>query len=85
MATIAYRILKFESMIKTPVFPNYVFFAVVTFSKINSFACITAFITFDIQKDFRQDNLPFDCLQFYKHNCLNIVTSNTCFRIQIKN
>ena len=48
MPTIAYRILKFESMIKKGIVANHAFFAVVTFSKFNSFTYIylnTAFIT----------------------------------------
>ena len=31
------------------------------------------------RKDCYQDNLSFDYLQFYKHNCLNILARNTCF------
>ena len=42
--TIAYRILKIESMIKKPIMANHVFFAAVTFSKINSFAYINSFV-----------------------------------------
>ena len=82
MTTIAYRILTFESMIKKPVMANYAFFAIVTFSKFNS---NTSFITSNLQKDFHQDNLSFVSLQFYKHNCLNILASNICFHIQVKN
>ena len=43
-----------------------------------------ALIIFNLEKDFRQDNLPFVCLQFYKHNFLNIHAGNICFRIQVK-
>ena len=61
---------------------NHTFAAVVTFSKINSFAYInsfiTAFIISNLQKDFHQDNLSFVCLQFYEHNCLNILDGNIC-------
>ena len=49
------------------------------------FYCNTAFIIFNLQKDFPKDNLPFVCLKFYKHNCLNILASNICFRTQGKN
>ena len=31
-----------------------------------------------IRKDCRQDNLSFVCLQFYKHNRLNILVGNIC-------
>ena len=95
MTTIAYIILKFESMIKKPITANHTFFTVVTFSSftscfINSLAYISsivfmALIIFNLEKDFRQDNLPFVCLQFYKHNFLNILAGNICFRIQVKN
>ena len=33
------------------------------------------------QRDCHQDNLSFDCLQFYKHICLNILASNiSCYK-----
>ena len=44
MATIVYRILKFESMIEKPIMANQTFFAAVTFSKINSFAYINSIV-----------------------------------------
>ena len=44
MRTIAYRLLKFESMIKNPIMQNRKYFAVVTFSKINSFAFIISIV-----------------------------------------
>ena len=44
MATIAYRISEFESVIKKPIMANYAFFAVVTFSKINSFTYINSIV-----------------------------------------
>ena len=49
MATIAYRILKIESMIKKPLTPNHTFFAVATFSKINSYAYINSIIIQHLQ------------------------------------
>ena len=69
---------------------NNAFFTVVTFSKINSFAdynsiVIQIFIISNIQKHFYQDNLSLVCLQFYKHNRLNILGDNICFHIQVKN
>ena len=69
ITTIAYRVLKFESMIKEPIVGSHTFFAVVTFSKINSFAYInsnrnTAFIISNPQNVFYLDNLSFVCLQF---------------------
>ena len=82
MTTIAHRILKFESMIKKPIMANYALFSIVTFSKFNS---NTSFITSNLQKDFHQDNLSFACSQIYKHNCLNILASNICFHMQVKN
>ena len=42
MTTIAYIILKFESVIKKPIMANSTLFAVVTFRKINSSAYITS-------------------------------------------
>ena len=39
----------------------------------------------NLQEDCHQDDLLFVCLQFYKHNCLNIFEDNICFHIQIKN
>ena len=38
MATITYRILKFELMIKKPIVTNYTFFTAITFSNINYLA-----------------------------------------------
>ena len=32
-----------------------------------------------------QHNLPFVCLQFYRHNCLNILSGSKCFCKQVKN
>ena len=40
MTTIAYIILKFESMIKEPIAANHAFFTSIIFSKINSFTYI---------------------------------------------
>ena len=40
MATIAYRILKLESLIKKSIVANQAFFISITFSRINSFAYI---------------------------------------------
>ena len=87
MTTITYIILKFESVIQKPIVTNYAFFAVVTFSKINSlyqFYRNTGLITSSLQKDFHQDNLSFVCLQFHKHNCLNILADNISSRIRVK-
>ena len=44
MRTIAYRLLKFESMIKNSIMQNRKYFAVVTFSKINSFAFVISIV-----------------------------------------
>ena len=44
MATIAYRILKFEFMIKKPIVENHAFFTSITFSKINSFTYINSIV-----------------------------------------
>ena len=44
MTTIAYRIVKLESVFKKTKVKNDTFFAVVTFSKINSFAYISSVI-----------------------------------------
>ena len=40
--TIAYRILKFEPMIKTPILANYEFYVIATFSRNNSFAYLNS-------------------------------------------
>ena len=42
----------------------------------------TSFIRSNHQKDYHQDNLSFVCLQFYRHDCLNILAGNICFHIQ---
>ena len=81
MTTIAYRILKLESMIKKLIMANHRFFAVITFSEINSFAYInhnTTVIISNLQ-DFYQDNLSCLWLQFYRGDCLNILASDNCF------
>ena len=44
MATIVYKILKFEPMIKKSMVENHALFAIVTFSKINSFAYINSIV-----------------------------------------
>ena len=44
MATIAYRILKFESMIKILIVTNDAFFTFITFSKTISFGYIKSFV-----------------------------------------
>ena len=44
MTTIAYRILKFGSTVKKEIVTNHAFFAVATFSKINSFAYINSIV-----------------------------------------
>ena len=90
MATIPYRILKFESMSKKPISASHTFFAVLTFSKINSsaynkFYRNTAFIICNPQKHLHQDNLSFVCLQFYKRSCLIILHGNICCHIQVNN
>ena len=46
MTTIAYRILKFESMIKKLIVANHAFFTAITFSKINSFAYINSIVIY---------------------------------------
>ena len=90
MTTIAYRILEFESIIKKLIITNHKFFAVATFSKISSFTCINSIaiqhlifnkihIISNLQKDFRQNNLSFACLQFYEHKNVNILPGNICF------
>ena len=92
MASIAYRILKVESMIKKLIVANRTFFTSITFSRIDPFAYINSLVIGFIrtnlnqcQNDCHQDNLTFACLQFYKHNCLNILPSNISFLIPIKN
>ena len=45
LATIAYRILKFESMIKRQIVANYTFFTSSTFSRIISLAYINSIVT----------------------------------------
>ena len=79
-------------MIRKPIMAYHAFFALVTFSKINSFVYVyiyqfyrdTAFIISNLQKDFYQDNLSFVCLQFYLYNCLNILADTISGRIQAK-
>ena len=85
MTTNAYIILKFESIIKKPIVANHTFFTSIAFSKINSFAYINSIVIRNLQKDFYQVNLSFVYLQFYKHNYLNILAEDICFRIQVKN
>ena len=43
-ATIAYRILKFDSLIKNPIVANHALFTAITFSRINSFAYINSIV-----------------------------------------
>ena len=66
---------------------NHTFFAVITFSEINSIAYINHNTTVMISnlQDFYQDNLSCLCLQFYRGDCLNILASDICFHIQVKN
>ena len=44
MVTIAFRILKFESMIKKPIVTNHTFFISITFSRINLFSYINSIV-----------------------------------------
>ena len=37
------------------------------------------------QKDCHRDNMSFPYIQFYKHNCLNILVGNICFYKQVIN
>ena len=90
MATIAYIILQFESIIKKAIVTNHAFSTFITFSRINSLRLYqlyrnVAFIISNLQKDFHQDNLSFVCLQFYKHNCLHILPDNIYRSMQVKN
>ena len=56
------------------------------------FYCNTTFIRhiyqklifINLKKIVCQDNLAFARLQFYKHNCLNILGDNICFHNQVK-
>ena len=48
---------------------NHAFFAIATFSKINSFAYITSIVA----QHSHQVYLLFLCVEFYKHNDLNII------------
>ena len=44
--------LEIEPTIKKPIVANHTFFAIVTFSKINSFACINSIATKHLQNPF---------------------------------
>ena len=81
ITTITYRILKFEPLIKKPIVTNYTFCTVITTASINS-SLKSVLLQYSIyktyllktnlhqfQEDFLQNNLSFDFLQFYKHNC----------------
>ena len=91
MATISYRILKFEPL-KTDsdildILYCYYFWQD-QFLCLNQFFRHTALIRpnlYQFQKDCHQDNLSFACLQFHKHNCLNILADNIYFLGQVKN
>ena len=47
-ATIAYRILKFESMIEKTIVTNHAFSTFITFSTINSFAYINSIVMYHL-------------------------------------
>ena len=89
MTTTAYIILKYESVIRKPIMANHTFFAFVVLQdhllRLYELYRLAAFVVFNLQKNFHQDNLPFVCFQFYKDNCLNILVGNICFLIQVKN
>ena len=87
MTTIAYRISKFDSMIKNPIVTNYGFLTSITFSRISflyQFCRNTSFTRSNLQKDCYQDNLPFVFSQFYRDNCKNILAGNIG-SMQVKN
>ena len=44
MAAIAHKILKFESMIKKAIVANHALFTCITFSKMNSFGCVSSIV-----------------------------------------
>ena len=78
-----------ESWNLNPWLKNHAFFTFITFRRINSFNlyqfyCNTTLIISNLQKNCHQVNLWFVCLQFYKHNYLNIVVLNICFYINVK-
>ena len=91
MATIAYRILKFDSLIKNTIAPNQAFLIFITFIRITSFTYINFIVIQpnliipNLLKDCHQDNLSFVSLQFYDKNYLNILAGNICSHIQVKN
>ena len=70
MTAIAYRILKFESMIKKPIMENSLMLLLLARSMPSLVLSNTTFISSNLQKDFHQENLSFVCLQFYKHKYL---------------
>ena len=77
-------------MFKEPIVANYTLFTVIKFNNINSFAYNNSIhlpkTNFShTQKDYYQDDLSFNCLQFYKLNCLNVLAGNICFCKQVKN
>ena len=90
MKNITYKTLKFEYMIaKTNNRKSYNLcccccFEQDRFFRFYQFYCNTAFIISSIKKDCLQDHLSFVFLRFYKHNCLNVLAGNNCFRIEVK-
>ena len=84
--TIAYIILKFESMIKRKINgKSYIFNFWQDQLCLRQFYCNTAFVISNLEKGFHQDNLSFSCLKFYKHNCLNVLAGQISFYTQVKN
>ena len=79
-------------MIKKAIVADNTFFTVITFSRINSFTLNQFYRNTArirpiyqknnrnlFQKDSHQDNLSLACLQFFKHNCLNVPAGYICF------
>ena len=82
MTTSPYRILKLKSMIKIEIVANHAFFSVVTSYQ---FCHNKAFIIFNLQNDFHQDNCHLFAYNFIKCNCLNIPAKNIFCRMRVKN
>ena len=97
MMNITNRVLILKPMIKKSIVANYTFVTVITSRSINYFAYICSIVykshlskskktnLYLSQRDCHQDNLSFDWLQIYKHNFLNILTSNICCHKQKMN
>ena len=63
----------------------YCYFEQDQFRRLYQYYLNTPFTISNLEKGHHKENLSLVCLQFYEHNCLNILAGNISFPIQVRN